>query len=86
MPITATYTAAQFKLAILGTALGESVIVSRNAPGTLLVNGGAVAVTGGPATVANTDLIDAEQCLPRLGQPRGKPDSASGQWSGGCRH
>jgi hypothetical protein len=58
MPITATYIPAQFRLAVLGTTAAESVTVSRNAAGTLLVNGGAVPVTGGTATVANTDLIE----------------------------
>ncbi|MCV3244134.1 beta strand repeat-containing protein, partial [Mesorhizobium sp. ZC-5] len=59
MPITATYIAAQFRLTVLGTISGEGITVSRNAAGTLLVNGGAVPVTGGPATVANTDIIEA---------------------------
>jgi Ca2+-binding RTX toxin-like protein len=59
MPITATYIPAQFRLNVLGTIGGEGITVSRNAAGTLLVNGGAVPVTGGPATVANTDIIEA---------------------------
>ena len=54
MPITATYTPAQFKLSVLGTVDPDGIIVSRNAGGTLLVNAGAVPVTGGTATVANT--------------------------------
>ncbi|MEK7994171.1 MAG: calcium-binding protein, partial [Planctomycetota bacterium] len=58
MPITATYTPAQFKLAVVGTTVGEGMTVSRNTGGTLLVNGGAVPVTGGPATIANTDIIE----------------------------
>ncbi|TBR22314.1 MAG: calcium-binding protein, partial [Reyranella sp.] len=58
MPITATYTPAQFKLTVLGTTVGEGMTVSRNTGGTLLVNGGAVPVTGGPATIANTDIIE----------------------------
>ena len=35
----------------------NSIIVSRNAAGNILVNGGAVPITGGGATVANTTLI-----------------------------
>ena len=58
MPITATYIPAQFRLAVLGTTVGEGMSVSRNTGGTLLVNGGAVPVTGGTATVANTDIIE----------------------------
>ena len=55
---TATYVPAQFRLDVAGTSAAESVTVSRNAGGTLLVNAGAVPVTGGPATIANTDLIE----------------------------
>ncbi len=58
MPITATYTPAMFKLSVLGTIAAESMIVSRNAAGTLLVNAGTVPVSGGTPTVANTDLIE----------------------------
>ena len=43
---------------VFGDAAKNTVTVSRNAAGTLLVNGGAVAVTGGPATVANTAEIE----------------------------
>jgi Ca2+-binding RTX toxin-like protein len=59
MATTATYVPAQFKLAVTGTTGNDAVTVSRNAAGTLLVNGGAVPVTGGTATVANTDIIEA---------------------------
>src|SRR5262249_54399210 len=44
-------------LTVLGDAANNTIQVSRNAAGTLLVNGGAVAVQGGTATVANTSLI-----------------------------
>ena len=37
----------------------NSIVTSRNAAGQLLVNGGAVPVLGGPATVANTSVIQA---------------------------
>jgi Ca2+-binding RTX toxin-like protein len=40
-----------------GDNLDNTIITSRNAAGTILVNGGAVAVQGGTATVANTGLI-----------------------------
>jgi Ca2+-binding RTX toxin-like protein len=40
-----------------GDANGNAITISRNAAGTILVNGGAVPVTGGTPTVANTSLI-----------------------------
>jgi Ca2+-binding RTX toxin-like protein len=44
-------------LSVTGDNLGNTIEVSRNAAGGLLVNGGAVAIKGGSATVANTRLI-----------------------------
>src|SRR5947207_1190422 len=44
-------------LSVLGDNANNSIVVSRDAAGKLLVNGGAVAVLGGTATVANTSLI-----------------------------
>jgi len=46
-------------LTVLGDALSNNIIFSRNAAGTILVNGGAVTTTGGTPTVANTSLIQA---------------------------
>ena len=40
-----------------GDATDNSIITSRDAAGNILVNGGAVPITGGNATVANTALI-----------------------------
>jgi Ca2+-binding RTX toxin-like protein len=57
MTITASYNPLAFDLTVTGDTAGNSIVISRNAGGTLLVNGGAVPVSGGPATVANTDLI-----------------------------
>ena len=42
---------------MFGDNLDNTVTISRNAAGTILVNGGAVPITGGPPTVANTSLI-----------------------------
>ena len=39
------------------TARGNSIAISRDAAGKILVNGGAIAVVGGTPTVANTSLI-----------------------------
>lgn len=44
-------------LSVFGDQLDNSIAISRDAAGTLLVNGGAVTIKGGTATVANTALI-----------------------------
>ena len=44
-------------LSVFGDSLNNSITVSRDAAGRILVNGGAVAVAGGTPTVANTALI-----------------------------
>src|SRR5262245_63850214 len=44
-------------LTISGDALDNTITISRNAAGGILVNGGAVATAGGTPTVANTSLI-----------------------------
>lgn len=53
--VTATFSAGA--LTVFGDNLDNSIQVSRNAAGQLLVNGGAVKITGGTSTVANTSLI-----------------------------
>src|SRR5215831_8409656 len=58
MAISASFLKAAGQLDIFGDQLNNPVTVSRDAAGTILVNGGAVPVQGGPATVANTNLID----------------------------
>ena len=57
MAVTASF--ANDTLSIIADALDNNVEASRNAAGTLLVNGGAVNVVGGTATVANTASIQA---------------------------
>src|SRR5215213_12020038 len=44
-------------MSVFGDNLNNNITVSRDAAGKLLVNGGAVNVLGGTATVANTALI-----------------------------
>jgi Ca2+-binding RTX toxin-like protein len=44
-------------LTVSGDSANNSIAISRDAAGKILVNGGAVAVIGGSATVANTTLI-----------------------------
>ncbi len=56
--IAATFNPAGGLLAIIGDAGNNSIVVSRDAAGSLLINGGAVAINGGHATVANTGLIE----------------------------
>ena len=55
--VTASFAASTGILTVTGDALNNTIAVSRNAAGGLLVNGGAVAIKGGTATVANTSLI-----------------------------
>src|SRR4051794_29745552 len=55
--VTATFSAAQHVLTVIGDAQNNTITVSRNAAGTILVNGGAIHVKGGKATVGNTSLI-----------------------------
>jgi Ca2+-binding RTX toxin-like protein len=45
-------------LTVIGDAGNNNIVVSRDAAGKLLVNGGAVAIRDGAATVANTSLIN----------------------------
>ena len=56
--VTATFSpAGGGVLSIFGDSLANAITVQRNAAGVLLVNGGAVPVLGGTATVANTSLV-----------------------------
>jgi hypothetical protein len=55
--VTASFIPSAGQLSVFGDNLANTITVSRNAAGTILVNGGAVAVAGGTPTVANTALI-----------------------------
>ena len=55
--VTATFSAAQGVLTVLGDSQDNTIAVSRDAAGSILVNGGAVRILGGNATVADTNLI-----------------------------
>src|SRR5215208_2033065 len=57
MAVTATFSPTSGLLTVFGDNLDNTITTSRNAAGNLLVNGGAVAILGGTATVANTSLI-----------------------------
>src|SRR5689334_5399089 len=52
---TATFSAGV--LSVFGDSGNNSIVISRDAAGRILVNGGAVAVVGGTPTVANTSLV-----------------------------
>jgi Ca2+-binding RTX toxin-like protein len=57
MATTASFIPPTGQLTVIGDARKNSVTVSRDAAGKLLVNGGAVPVLGGTPTVADTSLI-----------------------------
>jgi Ca2+-binding RTX toxin-like protein len=57
-PISAVFMAPVGVLAIIGTPQNDTITLSREAAGKLLVNGGAVAIQGPTATVANTTLVE----------------------------
>jgi Ca2+-binding RTX toxin-like protein len=56
--ITAVFSPPAGVLTITGGNLGNTITVSRDGAGALRVNGGAVVITGGTPTVANTARID----------------------------
>jgi Ca2+-binding RTX toxin-like protein len=58
MAIKATFLPNTGLLSVLGDATDDTIVISRNAAGQILVNGGAVSVLGGVPTVANTTEID----------------------------
>ncbi|MGY8667411.1 calcium-binding protein [Bradyrhizobium sp. UFLA05-109] len=57
MAIKASFSPTAGLLSVFDDNLNNTIVVSRDAAGTILINGGAVTVTGGTATVANTSLI-----------------------------
>ena len=57
-PLVATFDPGTGVLAVEGDADSNSIAVSRDTAGAILVNGGAVSITGGTPTVANTSLIE----------------------------
>ena len=56
--VTASFVPSAHALAVFGDTQDNTIVISRNAAGQILVNGGAVAVLGGTPTVANTTLIE----------------------------
>src|SRR3954447_15127862 len=56
--VTASFSPSTGILSVLGDAQSNTIVASRDAAGRIFVNGGAVAIQGGAATVANTALIE----------------------------
>ena len=56
MAVRATFSPKTGMLTILGDELDNTITESRDAAGNILINGGAVAITGGKPTVANTSM------------------------------
>jgi hypothetical protein len=59
MAVTSTFIPGAGRLSVTGDTLDNNTNISRDAAGTILVNGGAVATGGGTHTVANTAQIQA---------------------------
>ncbi len=57
MAVTATFSPAAGILTAIGDSANNTITLSRNAAGNLLLNGGAVSIVGGKATVANTARV-----------------------------
>src|SRR4029453_14913873 len=57
--VTASFDPATGVLTVLGDSLSNTIGISRDAAGTILVNGGAVPFLGGPGRGGNTSLITA---------------------------
>jgi Ca2+-binding RTX toxin-like protein len=57
MAIKASFSSGAGLLSVFGEDLDNAVTISRNAAGLILINGGAVQVTGGQPTVANTSQM-----------------------------
>src|SRR5262245_62117693 len=57
MAVTASFSSIAQMLSVFGDTLNNTITLSRNAAGSILVNNGAVPVLGGQPTVANTGLI-----------------------------
>src|SRR5262245_61292190 len=57
MAIKASFSPTAGLLSVFGDNLDDTIVMSRDAAGQILVNGGNVSITGGTPTVANTALI-----------------------------
>ncbi len=58
LSVTAFYSAQNNLLSVAGDAANNTIEISRDAGGNILVNGGSVSISGGTPTVANTSLVE----------------------------
>ena len=79
MAITAASPPSAGLLSVFGDDLDNTITVSRDAAGNILVNGGAVPITGGTPTVANTSAD------PGLRPGRQRHDHARREPTAHCR-
>src|SRR5262249_54866792 len=56
--VTALFSPGAHLLTVFGDAANNTITISRDAAGKILVNGGSVRIQGGTPTVANTSLVD----------------------------
>jgi Ca2+-binding RTX toxin-like protein len=75
LSVTASFAPGSGVLSVLGDNHDNNIVVSRDAAGQILINGGAVSVTGGAPTVANTTLI---QVFGKAGNDQISLDEANG--------
>ncbi len=75
LSVTASFAPAAGVLSVFGDSLDNTIVVSRDTAGDLLVNGGAVSIVGGAPTVANTSLI---QVFGQAGNDRISLDETNG--------
>jgi len=59
MSVGAVFSEAAGVLTVLGDSANNNIVISREASGNIVINGGAIAISGGKPTVANTSLIQA---------------------------
>lgn len=59
LAITAVFTPSSGSLSVFGDRFDNTIEISRDVSGNILINGGAVAVSGGTPSLANTTLIQA---------------------------
>jgi Ca2+-binding RTX toxin-like protein len=59
MSVGAVFSEAAGVLTVLGDSQNNNIVISREASGNIVINGGAIAISGGKPTVANTSLIQA---------------------------
>src|SRR4051794_21695307 len=57
LSVTASFAPTTGVLSVFGDQLDNTIVVSRDMAGHILVNGGAISVAGGTPTVANTRLV-----------------------------